>query len=190
MKNSKLIAGLALALALPLTATAADLSWDFVDVRYTAYEEPGADGDGYGIAGSKALSDSFYVFGAYDDLTVDVLGFDAGVTFWRLGMGHHRPINDSVEYFADISYETISVDVFGTTVEDNGYGFRFGLRGQVAESLELSGGLRYVDTGFSDTLLSLGGVWEISEKFGLTASYEDGDASLWAIGARFNFGTD
>lgn len=189
MKHSKLIVGLALALTLSLSATAADLSWDFVDVRYTVLEEPGVDGNGFGIAGSKSLSDSFYLFGAYDDLTIEVFGIDAGVTVWRLGMGHHRPINDDVEYFVDISYEAFSVEFLGVTADDSGYGFHFGLRGQVAESLELSGGLRYIDTGFSDTLISLGAVWEVSEKFGFTASFEEGDSTLWAIGARFNFTT-
>lgn len=187
MNLTKHLAGLALALALPLAASAADLSWDFIDVRYMGYEEPGVDGDGFGIAGSKAMSDEFVVFGAYEDLSVDVLGFDAGVVFYRVGLGHHRPINDQFDYFADFSYEAMSVEVLGVSADDSGYGFRIGLRGNVGENFELSGGIRYVEIGVDDTRLALGAVWNATETFGITFNFEDGDASIWSVGGRFSF---
>jgi hypothetical protein len=187
MDRKNFIAGLALASILPLTAGAADLQWSYVDVRYTGYEEPGADGDGFGIGGSYAIGTDWYVLGAYDDLALEAFGFDVDATMWRIGLGSHRPVNDSAEVFTEITYEAISVSVLGFSADDNGYGFRFGLRGMVTDSFEASGGLRYVDTGFSDTLLSLGAVYHLNDRAGLTFNYEDGDSTLWAVGARFAF---
>lgn len=187
MARKNLIAGLALALTLPFAAGAADLSWDYVDVRYTGYEEPGADGDGFGIAGAFSVNDQWYALGAYDDLGLEAFGFDVDVSMWRLGMGYHAPIDGSVHGFAEVTYEAIEVSVLGFSADDNGYGVRFGLRGMVTDALELSGGLRYVDVGSSDTLISLGAVYNVTETVALTANFEDGDSSLWGIGARFSF---
>lgn len=187
MERKQLIAGLALALTLPLTAGAADLSWDYVDVRYMGYEEPGADGDGFGIGGSFSVNDEWYVVGGYEDLTVDVFGFEAGFTLWRLGLGYHAAINDSVQGFTELTYEAMEVSVLGFSADDDGYGARFGLRGMVTDALELSGGLRYVDSGTSDTLISLGAVYNVTDTVAVTANYEDGDSSFWGVGARFSF---
>jgi hypothetical protein len=187
MERQHHIAGLVLALTLPITAGAADLSWDFVDVRYVGYEEPGADGDGFGIAGSFSVNDEWYALGGYEDLTVDVFGFDAGFTLWRLGMGYHAALNGSVQGFTEVTYETMEVSILGFSADENGYGVRLGLRGMATDSLELTGGLRYVDAGASDTLVSLGAVLNVSDTIALTANYEDGDSSFWGVGARFSF---
>lgn len=187
MQRNTYIAGLALALTLPHSAGAADLSWDFVDLRYVGYEEPGADGDGFSLAGAFSVNDQWTVVGGYEDLGVDVFGFDADLELLRIGLGYHAPINGSVEGFTEVTYETIKATVLGFSAEDDGYGVGFGLRGMATESIELSGGLRYVDTGVSDTLISLGAVFHLGDSIGLTATYEDGDASFWGVGARFSF---
>ena len=187
MRTKNFCAGLALACFLPLTAGAADLQWTYLDVRYDGYEEPGADGDGYGIGGSYALGDAYYLLGAYDTFGLEAFGFDVDATMWRVGFGTHRAVNDSAEFFSEFTYEAIEVSVLGFSADDNGYGFRLGLRGMVTDSFEASGGIRYVDTGFSDTLLSLGAVYHVNDRVGIAFNYEDGDSTLWGVGARFAF---
>jgi len=187
MNTARSLAGLGLALALPLTVGAADLNWSYLDVRYTGYEEPSVTGDGFGVTGSYAVGNSVYVIGAYDDLGLEILGFDADGTLWRIGLGTHRAVNGSTEIFSEISYETVELSIGGFSADDNGYGFRIGLRGFVTEAFEASGGLRYIDTGASDTLLGIAGVYHLNDRFAVTANYEDGDATIWAAGIRIGF---
>ena len=39
----------------------------------------------------------------------------------------------------------------------------------------------------SDTLISLGAVYNVTDAVALTANYEDGDSTFWGVGARFSF---
>jgi hypothetical protein len=185
MERKHIIAGLALALALP--AAAADLSWDWVDLRYTGYDAQNGSGDGVGVSVVKSIGDSVYVIGAYDDLSLEVLGFDVDATLWRVGIGSHRRVSDKIHAFSELTFENAEVGAGIGSADDSGYGFRFGLRGMATDSLELNGGIRYIDVGSTDTLLGFGAVLSIGERFALTTSYEDGDDSFYTFGARYNF---
>ncbi|MBR9911149.1 MAG: hypothetical protein GYB33_12445 [Gammaproteobacteria bacterium] len=68
-KKSLLLASICTSLALP--AIASDLSYTYIGVSYETGEVADLDFDGFGIQGSVALNDSFFLLGDYTSLGSD-----------------------------------------------------------------------------------------------------------------------
>ncbi|HEX2140337.1 MAG TPA: outer membrane beta-barrel protein [Woeseiaceae bacterium] len=173
-------------------AYAEGFDYSFVEGSYGQVDFDGVDGDGMGIGGSFALTDSFHVFGGYE--TGD---FDGGVDLnaLELGVGYNMPVTDVVDFVASLSYVSAEAEVTvpglgSISADENGYGLGVGLRGMATPQLELNGGIEYVDLDSgSDTGFGAGFLYHFSESLavGLSGDWAD-DVNTYALNGRFSFG--
>jgi hypothetical protein len=174
-------------------AFAEGFDYNYLDASYGQVEiDAGGsdvDGDGFGIGGSFALTDSFHVFGGYDTADFD-FGIDA--TDLELGVGYNMPMSDTVDFIASLSYLWTEVDTGFGSVDDNGFGLGVGLRAMASPAFELNGGVSYVDYGSGsdgDTAFGGGFLYHFSDAFAVGLSGEWGDdISTYALNGRFSFG--
>jgi hypothetical protein len=171
-------------------AMADGLNYTFGEVSYgrVDIDDADVDGDGFGIAGSFALTDEFHLFGGYQ--TAD---FDFGIDFnqLNLGVGFNTPIADTIDVVASLSYVNLELDAgsFGSA-DDNGYAIGVGLRGMAGPQIELHGGIEYVDLSDSgsDTSFGAGVRFNINDMFsvGLAGNWTD-DFSQYRLTGRLYF---
>jgi opacity protein-like surface antigen len=180
-----------LLLALSAAASAEDFNYNYVSAGFGTIEFDGvnADGDGFAIGGSFAISDSFHVFAGYDTADLD-FGVDANT--WNAGIGYNTSVSDAIDLVAKLSYEYFEIDVpVAGSVDDNGLGLGVGLRFAASEAVELNAGIDYVDysDGGDDTFFVLGGRYNFNNAFsvGLDGRWGD-DISRYAISGRYYFG--
>lgn len=148
------------------------------------------DGDGFTLGGSVAATENFHVFAAFSDQDFD---FDLNYQTLQVGAGVNWPLHSNLDLVGRLSYVKADIDgPFGIDISDDGYAAGAGLRGRVAERVELEGGVVYanLDDGGSETTPSLAARFLLTDAFALGANvaFED-DATTWGIGARLNFGT-
>jgi hypothetical protein len=185
------ILGSVVALAISGQALAEDgFNYTFLDLGWANSEidDLDVDGDGFALRGSLALTDRFHLIASYSDLDYD---FDVGSQGLEIGGGLNLPLSPKLDFVGSISYLEQEVDVPGFgSVDDDGFGLGAGLRGRVAERLELTGGLQYVDfsDGGDDTAFGAGARYFFTDMFALGADVSlNDDVTTWMIGGRINF---
>ena len=150
------------------------------------------DGDGFGISGSAAVSENFHVFGDYQMAGLD---FGVDLDILELGFGYNTAISETMDFVARAAYVRLEADAPGVPSDAaDGYGIGIGVRGMVADDVELHGGLDYIDvdssggSSDSETRFRAGFMYGFSENFsaGLDGSWWD-DVSILRITARFSF---
>lgn len=175
---------------LPLGAVAQDLDYTFVELSYMDTELDAGPldvgGDGFGLTGSLSLTDNMFLFGSYD--TQDY-GFGVDASSLDVGAGMRWGLKPGLDLVGDLAWVKVEVESQLVSADDDGLGLGLGLRGRMNDSLELQGGLRYVDLDDSDTFLSLGGRWYFTDVlaagFGLDIN---DDTTGWTLGLRAEFG--
>lgn len=194
--KSKLLALAFVALA-PFAAQA-DVSYSFFEVNYQfsgTMDVPlccSFDTDGYGIKGSFAVNDNWYVQFDYMDIGTDP---DIGSTSdYALSAGWHNEL-----FFIRLGYESAE-EPFG--VSGSGYVFDAGLRGMVGENFELNAHVGMSDLGDfgSSTNMGVGAFWMFGDNMGVTFNYDlrsvsdfaatpglDADYDTMGLGFRFTF---
>lgn len=187
MRIHKLLVTAAL---LPFSVLAQDLDYTFVELSYTDTEldlGPGdLSGDGLGLTGSLSVSDSVFLFASYQTQDYQ-FGIDG--TSYDVGAGMRYGLKPQLDLVGELAWVNYEVDTPLGDAEDDGLGLGVGLRGRVNDSLELQGGVRYVDLEDSDTFLSVGGRWYFSRTLaaGFGLSFND-DVTGWTLGLRAEFG--
>lgn len=147
------------------------------------------DGEGFTLGGSLAATNNFHVFAAFSDQDFD---FDLNYQTLSVGAGVNWSLHSDLDVVGRVSYVKADIDgPFGISVSDDGFAVGAGLRGRVADRVELEGSLVYVnfDEGGSDTTPNVGARFLLTDTFaiGASASFED-DVTTWGVGARLNFG--
>jgi hypothetical protein len=149
------------------------------------------DGDGFGVEGSFAINDSFFIFGNYGMGEFEEQGITVDVDTLSAGFGWHTALTDKVDFVTGLSYEYVDIGASGFgSVDENGYGLGVGLRFQASDAIELNGGINYVDYGDGDdTGFGVGLLYGVSENvdIGVTADWAD-DSSAYGLNGRFYFG--
>ncbi len=180
-----------LLIAFSASVSAEDFDYSYLSLGYGTidFDDINVDGDGFGIAGSYAINESYHVFGEYTSAGLD-FGIDA--TEFSAGIGWHTGLSDAVDLVAGLSYEYVEIDAPAvSSIDDSGLGLSLGLRMAASEMLELSAGINYVDLSDSgsDTGFSAGGLYDLTESFslGLSGSWSD-DSSAYTLSGRFYFG--
>ncbi|MGH6717882.1 MAG: outer membrane beta-barrel protein [Alphaproteobacteria bacterium] len=193
MKRS--LMALALAAALPVSAQAAELSYNFIELDYARMNIDGVGGDfdpdGFGLKGSFELGEKMYAFGSYLRGSDDVSGIDIDVDQTQLGLGYRHGVSDTADFIAELSWINQSVDAgsFGGA-DGNGGRLSAGFRGVMAENFEGYAKANYTDGGDFDGDFSgtLGAQVKFNPTWGVTGEAEFGsDANIYMIGLRASF---
>jgi Ax21 family sulfation-dependent quorum factor len=179
MKKSALL--LALALASPFAAPAAELSYTYLEAGYLRVDPDNVGSEnGFAIRGSGALNENFHVFGAYENVDVSSIDIDS----WRLGLGYNYNMGGSTDLYARFAYEKIDVEFF----DDNGWSAEVGVRGALSDNFEGYAGLRYTKFDDDDTSGVIGGQYKFNPTWGLAADLSfNGDGNALFIGPRVSF---
>jgi hypothetical protein len=175
-------------------AVAEGFDYSFVEGSYSQIDVDGlGDGDGLGVNGSYAFTDSFHAFGSFESGEIDVdlgaLG-SVGVDVDRMqaGVGFNTPLSESIDLVASASY--LSMDLSG--FDDSGYEVGVGLRAMASPVFELSGGIDYADVGDildGETSFNAGFLYHFSDAVAVGAGGSWGDdMSTYALNGRFSFG--
>lgn len=150
-----------------------------------------ADGDGFSLAGSVAITDLVHLFGSYDDGELDRSGpgSDFDLSRLRLGGGVNFAVSPTTDLVGTLYYVNMDLDDAG---DEDGFGLTGTVRSMITPALELNGGLRYEDLGGSlddETSLLVGGVYSFTPAVGAYASAEFGDdITEIGVGIRVYFG--
>jgi len=147
-----------------------------------------ADGDGFGLAGSVAIGENWFVFASYDTADFESV---IDLTVLTVGGGWHTAISDKTDFFASAGFADGEIDVSGFGSEDDsGLALEVGIRSMVNPDLELYGSIGQVDfDGFRDGTTIDAGLWYTvsgNVALGLGASFDD-DVTSYGIGARLYF---
>ncbi len=187
--------GSVLALGLVGQAMAAeDFSYNNIEASYvkTEVDDFDVDGDGFSLGGSFAFNEHFFGFSSYKDISYDDVGVSSfSGTQFSLGAGFNWSLAPELDLVSGLSYEHFKSKLGGISDSDSGIGLSVGLRGRVAESVELTGGVKYTDLGHgtNDTTLSVGGRYYFTPAFAAGIDLDHNhDGTTWGIALRYDFG--
>ena len=146
------------------------------------------DGNGFGISGSYAATDSIHLFGEYQTSELD---FSVDLDFLEAGVGYHMPVSETLDFVAELGYIQVEIGAPGVpSFDESGLTLGVALRGMIGEALELNGGLDYLHCSDADgeTRIDLGFQYHVTETFsaGASATVWD-DINVYKLSARFNF---
>lgn len=181
---------------LPGLSQAATLGYTYVEAGYgeTDLDDVDADGEGYRISGSLAIGPAYHIIAEYvtADLELDNTNFDVNVDTISVGFGYNFPISPKADVIGRILYVDSEVEVDGPFIsgegDDSGVGIQARLRGEVAEGLEVEGGIDYVDVFDEETSLVLEGRYFLTEILALGGGVEiSDDSTTYGIALRLKF---
>lgn len=153
------------------------------------------DFSGFGVYGSYALNDSFFVIGDYTSISSDDsfdFGFgvdDIEATQINVGFGFHTPISDATDFVATLSYADAEVEFFDLTEDGNGYIMSAGVRAKPTQEIELQAFLNYADIeDGSETGYLLGARYFTMPTLSLGLNYgSSDDFDSFSFDVRFDF---
>ena len=189
--------------ALPLSALAQGLSYNYIEGGYTkATLEDGDsndfDFDGFSVAGSGKVSENLFLFGDYRFLESDtVAGTRADLNSGRVGLGFIVPFNEQLHLnagggasFGKFEYKGAGAGATPDDNDDTGYFLQAIARAKVLPALEINGGYRFeklFDENESTGLI--GAVFNFTPAVAVLGNYEFGDGTdRYTLGGRFSFG--
>ncbi len=168
------------------------------------------NGGGFGVQGSLALSEDFFLFANYSDTESDVsftndAGFlipgETDIRKVDLGLGFHTAIATNTDVVFTAAYTDSDRDKFrfgatnDTSLDDlkgdgsDGFFVDASVRSQLTPWLEGSLGARYTDIEDVDGVSVVGNLlFELSPSLGINLGVDAGDElSTWVAGVRFTF---
>jgi len=184
----------AAALALPLAASADELSYRYVDVAHFPEAEIDAgnfdvDGDGLQLRGSLPVYQNIFVLAEFQSLDLDN---NVDTSRFMVGVGAHWPLGNNFDVIARGGLVSYEVDTPFGDDDDTGLFAGVRLRAFVAPKIEVEGGVEHVKVDVagndSDTYLIGEGRYNFTSQFsaGLLITV-GGDTSVFGAQGRFNF---
>ena len=187
MKFLNAAAGSLLLAIVPLAAQADDMSYSYVNLDWTDVSpDQGPSGDGPSVRGSVGFAGHYFAFAEYGTFDIDVVDVD----LMTVGLGGHFGITDRLDFVGRAGYLELDISVPGFNDSQDGWLVSAGLRGRVAERIELEGSVMQRDLGDSgeDTVFSFGGRYHFTELFAVGAEFQTGnDVEFIYAGVRFSF---
>ena len=185
-----------LALILAAPAMADGINYNYLEGSYQRVElDDGlgdVDGDGYGIAGSVALGESWHLIGGFNGTSFDVLpGIDVDLDELVLGGGFHTSLTSNMDFVANLAYVRLEGSSLGFSIDDDGIGASIGIRAMASQNLELAAALQYIELsdGGNDTTVRGDAWYNFTPNFAVGLNIGAGDDLLrYGIGARIYFG--
>ena len=198
MRSKLLSAMVAATLALPMVASADDVTYSYADLNYVTTDIDGVneDLDGFALRGSIEITDQVFLFGNYTDQSAESGGVDVDYTTYTIGAGYAWSLSKTADLYGKLGYANAEVDVNvpglgGFSVDDDGFLLGMGLRGRVAGVFELEGSVNYLDfsEGGDDTSLGVAARWFLTDQFNVGLEGDFGDnVTTYGVGMRWNFG--
>ena len=213
-KGIALWSAAALAAAASGSAFAAQPSYDYVQFAYGTsstsefsnnFGSEDLDVDIYNLMVSGSFGGNWHAMLAYNDAELDDTFF--GNSFkvesdgFNIVVGAHLPVTeDSLVYF-DVQYfdydgdETSSFSSGSTDFDNTGYGFATGIRWMITDSIEVEGGIAWVDGeedyknssndeyDYTTFARKLGGRYHWTPNFSTGINYIDGGSSGGVYGS-------
>ena len=175
------------------TALAEGPSYSYIQANYQEVDVDlgggfDADGDGWAVAGSVAINDSWFVFAGYASSELEsVVDLDETT----IGAGWHSAISQTTDWYATLAYVDLGLSArgFGSISED-GFAASVGIRSMMKPNLELYGNLGYADLGDGFDGASIGaGLWyTVTGNLALGAGVDVGDdVTSYGVGVRLYF---
>ena len=182
---------LILLLAFSAIAGAQGFGYNYLQASYGAVSFDDSivdvDGDGLGISGSYGFHPDFYLTGEYQTADMD---FGVDLNILELAVGYHTPLSDQLDLTAQLGYVDAEVESGLGSADDDGFMIGAGVRGALSDSVELNGGIDYIDfdQGGSETRSSAGFLFSLTEALtvGAAASSWD-DINVYQLNLRFDF---
>jgi len=184
-----------LLIAFSSLAVAQNFNYSFLEGGYQWFEFDSAgnvEGDGFVVAGSLALSNSFILIGSYEEGELD--NFNVDIDSWKVGLGFHSPISSIIDLVVTGSVLNQEVGLSsGGTNDDEAFDIGLGLRANLSDTLELNVGLNYVDydDAGDDNVVSAGIIIDITDDFAvrLGGSWsDDTERDQYTISGRLYLG--
>jgi predicted porin len=148
------------------------------------------DADGFALRGSFELTENFFLFASYVDLSAKVAGFNVDEKDYSVGAGYDWSMSDTMSLYGKVAWVRAEGDALGFSVDEDGFSLGVGIRAFVLDPLELEGAVTYADLGdFGDsTTLGLAARYYFTEQFavGVEAGLSD-DATSYGVGVRFQW---
>ena len=174
----KVLLALALAVALPVSAQAGELSYTNVGFGYSNLEAFGGNYSGWNVNGSVAFGSSdFYAKGNYSDID--------GLKRWEAGVGYHHALNDKADLLTELSY--LEADDGGSI---NTWRFAMGVRSALTDKFEGSATVGYQDDYFTPAgfVGTIGGLYKFNDTWGFTGQVDyNSYFTTTSIGLRASF---
>jgi hypothetical protein len=187
MRKNAIRGAIALIACSPMAVLAAGPTYNYIDAAYLSVDvDNGPTLDGFGVAGSFALTESFHIVASYSELSKNPLD----LTGSSVALGWNHSLNDITDVVVRAGWEYARVQLFNWASEsDNGWSLEAGLRSMLTPQFELNGFISHVDIfGGDEQALSVGGVYYFTPSIGLGAGVTlSDDATGWNVGFRFAF---
>lgn len=186
----KSLFALALISALPMAATAGDISYNYAELGYSQIDIKGGgnDADGVTLNGSALLGDNFFIYGGHGQHETDHGSIDLDIT--RLGVGWRHGLKGNMDLVLNANYIRVDADVGSFSADADGYEAEVGLRNSFGQNFETTIALGYTDGNDvdGDFYGKLSGHYKFNQNWGLvaTATFADG-ANEYLIGPRLRF---
>ncbi|UVW34688.1 porin family protein [SAR92 clade bacterium H455] len=181
-KKALIIGAISSIASFSVTAEEAALSYTHAGIGYETGDIADIDFSGFGIYGSKALNESFFLTGSYlsiesdDQYTDGPVTDDIEATGFNFGVGFHTPINSTVDFVSTLSYSDVEVEFADESEDGNGYILAAGVRALPSDVLELSAFIDYADIeDSSETGYSLGARYFTTPDISLGLGYGSSD---------------
>jgi len=189
MKRATLIG--ALVLALTPGALLAEMRYTNFEVNVIDVELDGSfvnvDGDGFEVSGSYEMNDRLFLFGEWQDQSLD-FGIDGKALEFGAGMSHE--LNPDLDLVGTLSYVDLEVELANFTADDDGLALGGGIRSRVGTSFEIDALLRYVDfdEAGGDTGVAVTGRYYFTPKLAVSFGTDLNDnADTLRVGFRAEF---
>jgi hypothetical protein len=161
------------------TASAGDLSYTWLEGGYVRSDRDAlGSGNGFGVRGSGAITDSLHFYGAYERSDQD----EVDLVNWRAGLGYNLEVNDRVDLIGRVSYEGADYDFLG---DGNGFGVEVGVRAALNPAFEASAGVRYANLDLEDEVVCVA-VVPTPPACQFVAD-EDGGNTAFFVGGQYKF---
>ena len=175
------------------TAMAEGPSYSYIQASYQEVDiDVGGgfdvDGDGFGVAGSVAINDSWFVFAGYSSFDFESV---VDLSEWSVGAGWHSAMSEKTDWFVTAAYVDAEIDAPGFgSASDSGFGVSIGIRSMLNPKLELAGSVSYADLGDGADGTSVGGgLWyTVTGNLALGVGFDAGDdTTSYGVGIRLYF---
>ena len=180
----------------PFAASAAELSYNYVEVGYSSTELSisgfSDTADGYAIKGSMAFGDKFHgAIGMHKD-SID--GDDLAP--WEITGGYRHSFSEGTDFVGELSYIGFNSRILGENFHNDGYRAAVGVRSAIGDRVELGAKLTWTDVEEMDDVVgvNVNGQIKFNETWGVYGQYHFNeynfiglDADNWQVGVRASF---